>query len=488
MSKQTHASPRLTPRGGAILGILAGLALLALPACTSSTGSGSTPGSNNAGTVTVNGTVLDIYGDPLPQAAVLIGGSTAVTGVDGTFTVTGVSVPYDLALYLDSNVTLSGHPTTIVYQGLTLAAPTVEAPASQGAGNTASVSGAFPKLSSLNNERGALIAGGAQYGGDPQSPSIPAGAVALDPTNTAGGTYPPLAVRWGDGANHATTLFALTADTDTNGAPTKYTGFAALSVMMSAGGSYTADVQPSSNKLTGATVTDTVTAPNGYVLSGSTLNVGQTILVRFTSGAAGAAISMKPGATSAYTPSDGNGVLDAAVVARAEPSNATNDDVYTMAVAGIPAGGHADLTLPLPPGPSTPQDGATGVAVGTTFSWGALGNRVYVVAMSPAASGSTDPELDVVTANTSTTLPDLSKLGVKLPSGTSYTYKILTAGPFASVDGLVKEPVFWIDGLGLLPEMFPYLANSNTGAPFMMTVRVPDLELTQSAAFTVTTK
>lgn len=491
-----HASHRTTPAPGrpagrkgararlraAIVATVAASLLVGLTACTSSTGSGS------GSPITVTGAVVDVFGAPLPNVHVLVGTTTATTAADGTFTITAVSTPYDLAIYLDASQSFSVRPIAVVYQGLTLAHPTLGVPGDSGVYAHAYLGGTLPRqLDAASNEAGMAFPAGAYYA---------EGGTALDASNTPafGSTY----TSWGGSAPRVGFYFVITADIDTNtNLPTAYTGYAAMPLTLEDGVDQTAlSVPLSTSGLSTVQVQGSVTPPSGYTVTNSAscgttgnppcLNRGSTVLVRFTSGAAGASLALAQDTTAALVPRYSGGTLDSALVARAEPSGATTDDAFTMAIRTATTSGPNDLTLPAPPAKLTPADGATGVTAGTEFSWGALSNSDYMVHLSPTSSSS-DPEIYLFTAATHATLPDLSALGVQLPTGqVSYAYDLATVGPFSSVDDLVNLPDLWMIGQEVMGRLFPNYYTSNSG-PFGTDFPVPDLTVTQSASTTFTT-
>lgn len=84
--------------------------------CGSDTVTNTPPGNT---TINVNGRVSDIFGSPVSGISVIIGGQTVTSGADGSFTMNGVSTPYDCQmLELGGN-----HKYGYLYKGLTTASP-----------------------------------------------------------------------------------------------------------------------------------------------------------------------------------------------------------------------------------------------------------------------------------------------------------------------------------------------------------------------------
>jgi len=432
----------------------------------------------------VQGKILDLTGGPVAHVDVLIDGTLATTAPDGSFTITGVTAPYDLAVSLPGAISFSSRDTVFVVQGVTLAHPNLAVVVDSTISNGTTVDGTLGRqLDSGSNEMGVLIAGG---------PAYSSGQETLDAATTTGGTFPQLSVNWGGGASRQTTLFALSVTVDSNtNLPITYTGYSVAPLTLDNGTpKLGVDSTLASTNLSTVAVSGTVTPPSGYVLSNAstltTLQVGQSTVLRFASGGTGAALVYGPDVTSVNVPQDASGTFDYALVARAEPGTATNDDVYTVAVASATPSGPNALTLPTPPGPITPADGATGVGPGTDLSWESLAGSIYAVTLSPTSGSTSDPEIILVTAATHATLPDVSELGVQLPSGTQYDYGVASIGPMTSVDAYVTNSLIVLDDQLVLTNIFPDLTSSS--GPIMLAWPVVDERFTHSAAFTLTTQ
>lgn len=491
----TGAAPSPPRRSGgrraALVAAVSGVLLVGLVACNGATApsSGAGKGGGKGASITVQGQVVGVYGAPLPNVPVLIGTTTTTTAADGSFTVAGVTTPYDVALYLDPAVLSTSRPTALVFEGLTRADPTLEVLADSGTFSSDQLGGTTSRqLDQAANENGVLLAAGANFG---------EGGALLDYSDTPNfGTFP---MGWGGSAARATTLFAITADVDTTtNLPTTYTGYAAVPLTLQDGQDQTSlSIPLTTTGLTQVQVQGSVTMPSGYTVTNASncvpggsppcLNMGTTVLVRFASGAEGASLALGQDVTAAPVPRYSGGTLGSAFVARAEPSGATTDDTYTMAVLTATAPGPTSLTLQAPPAKLTPADNATGVTTGTDFSWQAASNSVYIMDLGPTSGSNSDPEIMIVTASTHLTLPDLSALGIQLPTGqVAYDYNLITVGSFASMDEFVGVPDLFLAGQALTQGLFPHFYNGSNG-PYVTDFPVPDLTITQSAPFTVTT-
>src|SRR6266516_5842854 len=63
--------------------------------------------------ITVSGLVQDWLAEPISGATVLVGKRSVTSGSDGTFSIPGVVVPYDITAILPT------HNTAVIYKGLT---------------------------------------------------------------------------------------------------------------------------------------------------------------------------------------------------------------------------------------------------------------------------------------------------------------------------------------------------------------------------------
>lgn len=100
------------------------------------------------------------------------------------------------------------------------------------------------------------------------------------------------------------------------------------------------------------------------------------------------------------------------------------------------------VSIPVPAGSdlSLPPNAATGVNNSTIFSYTPFSGGVhFVVFDGPGAN----PDYVVVTAAASTTIPNLSSVGLGLPASTVYSWRVLGATPFATVDA-AAGPGGWL--------------------------------------------
>ena len=145
-------------------------------------------------------------------------------------------------------------------------------------------------------------------------------------------------------------------------------------------------------------------------------------------------------------------------------STARNDAGYSAVYSvGLPVDAtEVTETSPAAAELSAPVDGATGVTIGTTFSWGmAPGVKVVVISLafpwdydsSPSSRlmtpGTPDTNSYVfLTSGTSVTIPDLTSAGLGAPvPSTAYTWSVYGLGPYADVEaasaGVRGAGLFW---------------------------------------------
>jgi hypothetical protein len=124
-----------------------------------------------------------------------------------------------------------------------------------------------------------------------------------------------------------------------------------------------------------------------------------------------------------------------AVIATATPPNQVNYAASLGILTGLtPGSTNASVTLPSVPSLGAPVDNANAVDANTSFSWSnsAVGSVFDLTAV--RNDGMAPLEIDVITTATSAHLPDLSALGLALPSGVPFYWYVTGAAPFSSID------------------------------------------------------
>lgn len=362
--------------------------------------------------VELHGTVIGLNGRPaagIDVALHLDGRLPQTTGSDGVFDFATVPVPYGVTVYDAS----ADHAVT--YLGLTLEDPTLlmlgftAGPVHQTV-VAGSVTGGFGYPEPSNGRT--WVAFGSEDTRVIRDADAATGAYDIDPLPWFG----PLQTEgW---------LHALQWRVGPDGLPTSYGGYdrKALTVQSTVplyGGQDVAVLPIAEGVLAGAT-----RIPAGYV------PFARTLAVQFDDGASIVVAGQLgfPEALTYRTPrvGDGDMTLAAAAIGPADAgAYAVRPDLPDTA-SGV------ELMLPVASTPSEPADGASGVGGSTTFRWTSPVARPHLVRFQSGGG----PSVDVITDEASITLPSLDALGVSIPAGTGYTWRVFGFEPYADVDAL----------------------------------------------------
>lgn len=370
-------------------------------------------------TITVAGTVIGFNLQPVASVPVVITTGSAslstTTNASGAFSVGGVTPPYDATVLAGSQA--------LTYKGLTRTDPTLfflgSAP---GVARAASLSG--------------TVSGGAGFPQPANHRTITAfgspEAVDSATANTTTGAYNMGTVSWFGPTTTTGNIRALQWQFDGTNLPTDYTGYGEkLNVTLSDGGAFTGQNVAMSG-VSEATISGSVSLPAGYSLGSKRLAVGfadrSLISVLFDTGASTSFVYTTPnvtGATIQMQVTAANGAGTSVVTTR--PGLAVN---ATSVSIPLPAG--SDLSLP--------PNAATNVNNSTTFSYTPFSGGVHFVVFNGPG---TSPDYVVVTTAASTTIPNLSSVGLGLPASTVYTWQVYGLAPFASVNA-AAGPGGWL--------------------------------------------
>ncbi len=370
-------------------------------------------------TITVAGTVIGANLQPVASAPVVItSGSTnlsTTTNASGAFSVAGVTPPYDATVVTGNQ--------SLIYKGLTRTDPTlVFLGFSPGASRSASLSG--------------TVSGGAGFPEPANhvtrtafgSPEAVDNATAA----TATGAYNMGTVSWFGPTTTTGNIHALQWLFDGTGFPTDYKGYGQkLNVALSDGGVF-ASQNVTMSGVSEAAISGSVALPAGYNLASKRMSVGfaDRSLIE---------VLADSGSSTNFTYTTPN-ITGATIQMRITAGNAAGTSVITTKPGlSVNATG---VSIPLPAGSdlSLPPNGATNVNNSTTFSYTPFSGGVhFVVFNGPGAN----PDYVVVTTAASTTIPNLSSVGLGLPASTAYTWNVQGAAPFASVDA-AAGPGGWL--------------------------------------------
>ena len=384
---------------------------LALVAC-----DGNHHGTGPSGT-TIEGLAMDRTGDPIAGATVLVEGKSAVTtSSDGRFFVSGVAVPYDIA------VLPAGRTTAVAYAGLMRPDPKLVYPFFNGAQKTATIGGAVPPTSGAVNSGTFLFFVSGRY--------VSGGATA-DPTT---GTY-SFTVAWNGASDTQAGRLHMFQWTSAGALPTTFDAYASKTLTISAGGSYNGNdfaptdlIDPPEQTISG-----TVSVPSGYTQTVRRLWVFFDHIPVYwqESGSLGSAFS--------YTVPAISGVTFGVSAEAQDPSSRSSFFVQN----GI-TGNATGVTIPLQASGqlSLPADGALGVDTSTVFSWvDGGGNGVDFVFVTP-----NDPSNIAFLVLTSTPHMKIPSVGMALPAAAGYQWRVDRVFPLASPDSAASAALLDLTG------------------------------------------
>ena len=369
----------------------------------------------------ITGKVVGASNSPATSAKVLIQGKMATTSATGTFTISGVTVPYDVTVLLPTGAySPPNAPLSTTFVGLSGTSPllsisTKAMPASATIAGNLSGGAGFPNVV------------GASYQVHPTGPSV-GGSVSNGGNQTQTGPY-QVEPRWAeDQATQTITIHALQYIPAT-GIPTSYPGY----------GTTTAFATPNSASLTTqniilaaattSTVDGTIVVPAGF-----------TLLSRYLNAAPGLGGSFHWSETSASTsfsytaPNLGMGTLTVTVSA-----SGPNGEFASAAASKIPPAGATGLTitLPTPAVQTAPATNATGANPTTAFSWTASPTAGCVYWVQLTSSVTNAPQYTLYTTATTVHFPDLSAASITPPVGGAYQWQVNCIGPYPTIDSAV---------------------------------------------------
>src|SRR6266513_845421 len=360
--------------------------------------------------ITVSGRVQDRFAEPISGATVLVGKSSVKSSSDGTFSIPGVVVPYDITAILPAQ------NTAVIYRGLTRSDPVLLYPDVTGAERTTTISGTVPPAP--GSVSAVHFASSGRY------------ALGVGLADATTGQY-AFTVRWhGSYDTDAGQLYLFRWTTDATGLPTSYDGYASKPLTISAGGDFSGDdfaaaelTDPPEQSISGA-----ITVPTSY-----TLNVRQFYI---DIAHVGLYWEEKNAPSNAFTytvPAESG--LAFAVAAQALDGSSRWSSFY-MRISGN--SGNVSVPLAAAPQLALPANGASGVDATTPFSWsqgGGTGVNLFEV----WPGNSTSPTYFVYTTGADTTNPDLAGEGKGLPASASYYWHVERFFPVASVDAAAGE-------------------------------------------------
>lgn len=356
--------------------------------------------------LTVTGRVVGARGDGRPGVGVASGSAVTSTAADGTFSMTGLSVPYDLVVY-ETGIDGYGH----VFVGLTAEAPALLS--IRAANNpqypSATIQGTLPEPVPADSEAFVCVEG------------VVVAVTGCDRLSEGDAGY-DFTAHWIGGGTVPVRVHALVSSLDPDGFPQAFTATGTSEGSVTAGDPSTIDVESYGPGPGSAAQLPTVTAPAGFTNGAFGVSVRRAPHASMR--VAGAALTL-PNTVLLHVPLMADERYD--VFAQAfGPGNA----VAFAWRSGLAVGEDASLTLQASPVLVSPADGALGVTHATGF----------VVASNPAAVNTfifapqvPAPLFTVTTMAESVTIPDLAALGLPLPPGIPYVWRVVESS-LPSVD------------------------------------------------------
>jgi hypothetical protein len=385
----------------------------------------------SAATLTLHGRVVSTSGDPYPNVPIWILDQSgfALTDSNGNFELAGVTAPYTLIAVDDS-----GQAAT-VYVRLTRPDPTIWFQTASPYPFSAKVSG--------------LVSGGTGF---PQ-PATHATRFEVDlgysgglisAANATTGAYDAFApFSWKGPSTTPISVTAAQYAKDAAGLPTTFTAAGFLDLPAVPDGAVLTSSNIAMAPVGTTTISGTYTMPPGYVMTGMSLSVQRSPL---------AGLNFPDDIVD-----DGAFALNGPTIAGATFAvqvGAQSPDAGSFVFRRGLAAGATGLVLPLRPGSQLifPIDGATGVDPTTTFAYTPAQDGVHLLNVFPTGSGVT---YMIVTADTVATLPDLTAIGLPLPSSADYSWFLTHFAPFADIDDFAAtgppfgtHDMIWYGGSG----------------------------------------
>ncbi len=379
--------------------------------------------------LSVNGTVVDLFGAGIAGATVAIQGTTDTTDSSGSFTIDGVAVPYDLIV----KQTITSSVVAQVFEGLTSETPEVNPYASI-------VGPSSPPMSAtVSGNLSSAVGAGFEAVVCAQSDTI--WMTGCDSV-AAGATSYSISVGWAAGSSVPYTLHALEVATDSDGFATGYDRYGTASGNVSNGGAPTLDVTWGSTP-SSSDITANVNVPAGFGIQdvyGAAALGAMATLPLFD--ASGSSVTPLPTSFAANVPQLGTG--GATLIVAAYPPS-TGGAATIAWKRGLSGGSAVTIDLPTPPTLTAPADGATGIGVGSTLSVSsASGATTFIISTSSQV-------IIVTTTNASITIPDLTSLGMPLVPSGSYSWQVIatptTTTPEEAAAGWIRDYFLTFSGV-----------------------------------------
>ena len=346
----------------------------------------------------VQGSVVDLFHEPIAGAQVTIAGTTTTAAADGSFTVSDVTRPYDVI------VTLPGKNEVHEFVGLDRTNPvlplldqTVTPP------DSASVAGTITNAAANTSTQLAQLAFA--------SPEAHGSSVLW---GGDGPSFGPFDVAWSGPGNIQGNLYALKWSVGPTGLPQQYLGFAKAPLSLVDQQSATG-VDLQFQAVSTSYLSGTISPPPGYAISVKDLWM--------TAGPrTGMLLGIVADSDANFTFATPQVALPLGVEAEAVLGTAST----TVYRANLDPSQVIDVTLPAPPVLGAP--GASTFDHTTTFGWTPVPDTISVLWLTSTGG----PSVFVYTAASSATLP--APPALNLPASTHYAWTVVGWGMYADMD------------------------------------------------------
>ncbi|MEO8665782.1 MAG: hypothetical protein ABI462_09820 [Ignavibacteria bacterium] len=383
-----------------------------LTGCSDNNGtSGPTPTS----TITVSGKAVDQIGSGIVSATIVIGDSIKTTAADGSFSISNVTVPYDVKIITGG--------TGMVYKGLTTASPKL-------LGLGAAVT---PNSATLNVTLPALVAN--------QSATViftDQSTVQASDNFTFPATAANITVDWaaGSGTSISGKIIVLVY-TLAGGNITTYDKTGEKPQALNNGGvqavNFTAaelTTNPGELTISGSlTIPAGFTSPNNllglkYITNASNQYV--SVIDYFSTAAFNYVVPTGLATTPQFVV--GGGVTG--------PVSIQKTSRYVIATAPNPS---LTIVLETPPNLTTPPNAATNIDTNTNFTYTTgSGTGIYLASFSTVSK-----TFYVFTNSTTTKIPNLNAFGLGVGSSLAYNWNVIRINDITTTDAFVAAPLLF---------------------------------------------
>jgi hypothetical protein len=371
-------------------------------------------GSGDAASIAVHGKVTNALGQPLANQVVALLGTTTTATTDalGAFTFNGVASPYDLTI-ADATRKIA-----VTWRGITRTDPVL-----------LFIFGKEPAAFSMTVS--GTLTGAVLSGAGTLSVDLSAGGDFLRADRYAHGdgsqTFSKK-LTWDGDDTISATIHVLETERDAQDLPMAYPGYGRLDLLAVTSGVDKPNQALALNPVGTGSVAGSVAGLAGY-------QVGASLFIHFDAGAFVSPGTQPAGAAGAAVPfsflsPDIAGTTLTVLAAGTTAGGALGVRVYKT-VKATESG--VAITLPAAAAPTTPAEGATGVARAAAFAWTPVAKAVYIANVTAGGVAHF-----IYTTQSTATVPDLSAFGglgaLALPASTAGTWSVAAYGPVTSID------------------------------------------------------